>query len=601
MAERLRLTKVLSKIRIKHQLYFIYTAVVVIPVILIGTFLLFHNYRMMIDYHEDLLESDNRRVKNILFEITTQIYNISESITFDDTIQEILKESYADPGACMYAVSKNALLDNYHSTYTEIGDISVYTDNPTFVDCKQFHPADAQTRRQDWYQKAMSQSSIFWEGLARQDEYGNEYWELCLIRKVPMISSPYHAVLVIRVSDDYLRMRLDSSEYISEISVGRGAIFYSSDRMKYGMEQSCAIDYEEPYFQRRDRIRQDGVTCFIDISTLYTYQSESRLYITTIDPGGFRNIQNILLLCIAVLLLALVIPLIMIHFFTGYFVERVGVLRQEMHKASNRDYGLIPILQGNDELSDVFADLQVMVKNIKEQEAKVYEAQIKEKEFMISQQEMEFKMLASQINPHFLYNTLETIRMKAFTAGDREVATAVKLLGRSMRYVLENVGASVTSLEGEIEHVDIYMMIQQLRFGDRILYEKKVEEGLELSEYQILPLLLQPVVENAILHGMEEKEEGGVIRLSVYSRISDGFRLLYIDVEDNGCGMASEALEKLRKDIEIRDMSRSKSIGLYNINQRIRQYYGNGYRMHIYSKSKEGTLIRLIIPAEYMQ
>ena len=73
MAERLRLTKVLSKIRIKHQLYFIYTAVVVIPVILIGTFLLFHNYRMMIDYHEDLLESDNRRVKNILFEITTQI------------------------------------------------------------------------------------------------------------------------------------------------------------------------------------------------------------------------------------------------------------------------------------------------------------------------------------------------------------------------------------------------------------------------------------------------------------------------------------------------------------------------------------------------
>ncbi|MDE7188481.1 MAG: histidine kinase, partial [Lachnospiraceae bacterium] len=183
----------------------------------------------------------------------------------------------------------------------------------------------------------------------------------------------------------------------------------------------------------------------------------------------------------------------------------------------------------------------------------------------------------------------------------REGATAVKLLGRSMRYVLENVGASVTSLEGETEHVDIYMMIQQLRFGDRILYEKKVEEGLELSEYQILPLLLQPVVENAILHGMEEKEEGGVIRLSVYSRISDGLRLLYIDVEDNGCGMTEEALEKLRKDIEIRDMSRSKSIGLYNINQRIRQYYGNGYRMHIYSKPQEGTLIRLIIPAEYMQ
>lgn len=78
---------------------------------------------------------------------------------------------------------------------------------------------------------------------------------------------------------------------------------------------------------------------------------------------------------------------------------------------------------------------------------------------------MEFKMLSSQINPHFLYNTLETIRMKAFTAGDREVATAIKLLGKSMRYVLENTGTTVTTLREEIAHVENYMQIQKLRFG----------------------------------------------------------------------------------------------------------------------------------------
>lgn len=333
------------------------------------------------------------------------------------------------------------------------------------------------------------------------------------------------------------------------------------------------------------------------------------IYICKTDFDGYRKIQNILWIYGAFFLPALMIPAVMIHVFTSYFVERVGVLRKEMHKASNQDYELIPEFQGNDELSEAFADLQVMVKNIKEQEARVYEAQIRAKELLIEQQEMEYKMLASQINPHFLYNTLETIRMKALAVGDREVAEAVKLLGKSMRYVLENMETSVTSLEKEIEHVDAYMMIQRLRFGDRILYEKEVEEGLELSEYQFLPMLLQPIVENAILHGMEETDEGGVIRLSVYSKTSSGSqrsgdgqpKLLYIDVEDNGCGMSEEVLEKLRKDIEVRDMSRNKSIGLYNINQRIRQHYGNEYRVHIYSKPKEGTLIRLIIPAEPIQ
>lgn len=601
MLKRLRFTRIFSKAKIRKQLYLVYAAVVVVPVVLIGTFLLFNNHRMMVNYHEDLLEADNRRVKNILFEITTQIYNISESISFDSNIQSLLTTQFAAPSTCTLAISQNVLLDNYLSAYTEIRKIDVYTDNPTFVGAKQFHPANEEIEEKAWYQKALSQAGIFWEGMSWYDEYGNEYWELCLVRKIPLINSPYRAVLVIHVSDDYLRMRLDSGDYLSEISVDQGPVCYSSDRMKYGLRQPDMIDYEQPYFQRKGRIRQEGVQCFVNISALHTYQSDSRLYICTLDANGYRNIRNILLLCGAVLLLALTIPLIMIHFFTAYFVERVSVLRQEMHKASNQDYELIPIFQGNDELSEAFADLKVMVKNIKDQEAKVYEAQIKEQTLLIRQQEMEFKMLASQINPHFLYNTLETIRMKAFTAGDREVATAVKLLGKSMRYVLENVGTSFSTLEKELDHVDVYMMIQHLRFGDRILYERKVEEGLDLSAFQILPLLLQPVVENAIVHGMEEKEEGGLITLSVYTRTPDRTKLLFIDVEDNGCGMTEEVLKKLRRDIEDRDISRSKSIGLYNINQRLRLHYGDGYRIHIDARPQAGTIVRLMIPVDSMK
>ena len=141
-------------------------------------------------------------------------------------------------------------------------------------------------------------------------------------------------------------------------------------------------------------------------------------------------------------------------------------------------------------------------------------------------------MLSSQINPHFLYNTLETIRMKAFKAGDREVATAIKLLGKSMRYVLENTGTTVTTLNREIEHVETYLAIQELRFGNKFKSYFVIGEGIDVENIFVLPLMLQPIVENAILHGFENM--GETSRLLILVR-KDG-EWLNIRIEDNGKG-----------------------------------------------------------------
>lgn len=594
------LSKIFNKAHIKQQLYLMYSIVVVLPILLIGMFLLVNNYRIMRNYYQDLLESDNHRVKNVLFEITTQIYNISENISFDNSVRKILTSNFTAQSECLDAVDRIDLLDYYMGNYAEISGITIYTDNPSISSYKQFEPVTPEIAESDWYQKGTSQSGIFWKSMSREDSYSNDYWNLCLVRKIPLINSSYHAVLVISISDDYLRTRIDSGEYINMISVDKDPIFYSTDRKAYGKNQLSQIDYSEPHFQYRDTIKEDKLKCFVNVSTLHTYQSDSRIYITTMDRYGYRNIQNILYLCLAIIMLAILIPGIMIHIFTDYFTDRVGLLRQEMHKASNQNYELIPTFQGNDELSEAFADLQIMVQNIKEQEAKTYEVQLKEKELLINQKEMEYKMLASQINPHFLYNTLETIRMKAFTAGDKEVATAIKLLGKSMRYVLENTGTTFTTVANEIGHVDIYITIQQLRFGDRFQYDKKIEDGINLDNYRILPLLLQPIVENAILHGLEDIEHGGIITLSIYKKTPADRELLFIDISDNGNGMTEEVLEQLRHDIEVRDMSKSKSIGLYNINQRIKLCYGDTCRLHVYSEYQQGTTVRLMLPVDKM-
>ncbi len=579
----------------------IYTAVIVVPMLLLGTFLLLYTARIMINYYTGLLRSENHRVRNLLFELTTDTYNVSKDITFDLETRKILTEDFQTRREYMKAVDQETLLDQCARNYTEFSAIEIYTDNPTISNYKQFVRLDEDIMNTVWYQEAISEPGVHWRAISWEYGYNNEYWSLCLVREIPLINSPYHAVLVIHIDENDLRVRVDNDEYICTMSVDRGPVFYSSDRTRYGKAQPWPVDFEEPAFQYTGRTVMDGSTYFINVSTFYMYQSDSRIYVCTLDGQGYTNIKRVLYLCGLIVALTLIIPGIMIHFFTKYFAGRVNVLREEMHKASNQDYELITTFQGRDELSEAFEDLQTMVLNIKEQEAKVYEAQLKEQELLIRQQEMEFKMLASQINPHFLYNTLETIRMNALKVGDKEAATAIKLLGKSMRYVLENMGTTFTTLEEELKHVDEYITIQHLRFGDRIQYEKRMEDGLDLSQYDLPPLLLQPIVENAIVHGLEEMDEDGRIVVSVYRKISDGMNLLIMDVEDNGCGMTEEALEKLRKDIEIRDMSRSKSIGLYNINQRMKLHYGDGYRIHVYSEPAAGTRVRLMIPIDRMQ
>ena len=583
---------------IKRQLYTIYTAVVLVPILLLGTFLMMYIRHMMVNYYTELLKSDNYRVRNILFDITMEVYTISKDISFDNGVREILASEFDTRQEYVHAVDRNEVLSQYASTYAEVSKIEIYTDNPFLSDYKLFKRTSEEIENTTWYQQALTKSGVFWQQISWEDGYRDSKWDLCLVKKIPLVNSPYHAALVIHIDDNYLRMWVDSSEYISVMSVDRGPVFYSSDRERDGKAQPWIVDFDDPYFHYTGLTEEEGYKYFIDVSTFRAYQSGSRIYLCTLDQNGYANIRNILYLCGAIILTALVIPAILILIFTRYFTNRVNVLRQQMHKASTQDYELLASFHGRDELSEAFEDLQVMVQNIKEQEAKTYEVQLKEQELMIRQREMEFKMLASQINPHFLYNTLETIRMKALTAGDKEAATATKLLGKSMRYVLENTGTSFTTLEEELNHIDEYMEIQRLRFGDRVQYEKNVEDGLETSKYYILPLLLQPMVENAIVHGLEEVDEGGKIILSVYIKDMDGSQLLMIDVDDNGCGMDEETLSKLRWDIEVRDMSRSRSIGLYNINQRMKLHYGDGYRIHIYSEPGQGTRIRLIIPVD---
>lgn len=582
----------LKNLNIRQQLYTLYFVAIFLPIALIGTFLLVNSSRILTDYHHDLLASDNKRVKTILFEITNQVYKVSRDISVNRDIQDILTKRHESERDFIERVNELLILEQYEVHYVDVEVIEIYTDNPTISEYKQFIPVNGAIAASDWYQKALNQSSGFWLSMVTEDRFGNQYWNLSLIQRIPLVRSGGNAVLILKISDNYLKTRIDSEMYTTALSVDDNLVFFSNNREDYGKEQKIEIDLTADNFTFQGGVTIDGIRYIAEVSTQKMIHSDSKVYITILDNEAYRNIRNVTNTSLAIIALSIIIPGILIHFFTVYFTRRISTLRETMHRVSQEDYVITDSVKGADEVSEAFADLEIMIEQIKAKDARMYETLIKEKDLENEQQVMEFKMLASQINPHFLYNALETIRMKAFTTGDREVATAIKLLGKSMRYVLENTGTNFTSLEKEMNHIETYLAIQKLRFGDKFFFESEIGPGINLHNYDILPLLLQPVVENAVLHGFEEMESGGVLKVHI---LKAGENLI-IEISDNGSGMTDQELHDLRESMETWSPGRSTSIGLYNINQRMKLCYGEQYGIEITAEPGAGTCVRMMLP-----
>ena len=584
----------LRRTNVKRQLNFIYFIALILPLILIGSVLIFNTKNLLSKHYQNQVDADNIRVKSIMFDVTTSVYNISDEIFSDKNLQTLFATRYATKQAASQACSTYYYtLRKYFTKNTFISSIELYTTNQTIDHYASIKPVTDAIQDSNWYPQVSSQADVLWKSLEIVDAWKHTSQELCLMRRIPIISTGEYVVLIIHVSNNYLKNRIQYNTLFTTITVNQDPIFFSTERDLPGTAFNLPIDYTKKQYLFSGPITYNGTETIANISTLLPYYSDDKIYISTLNFDALPDISNIILTFIVIILIASILPFLMISFFTNRFSARIITLRGEMHKASKGDYDIIEYLKGDDELSEVFSDLKVMIHSIKQMDSQMYEAKLSEQLLKNQQQKMEFKMLASQINPHFLYNTLETIRMKALTQGNREVANAIKLLGKSMHYVLENNGISSTTLKKELDYISTYLAIQRLRFSDRVNYTLQVPEEMDLEEYQILPLLLQPVVENAILHGLEGTEENGQIVIDVKTQSDE---LLMIQILDNGLGMTQEELVSLNNNIQMPNRKSSMSIGLYNINQRIKLFYGDKYGMEIKSSPKEGTCVTLTIP-----
>lgn len=235
-----------------------------------------------------------------------------------------------------------------------------------------------------------------------------------------------------------------------------------------------------------------------------------------------------------------------------------------------------------DEFEDVFSGFNGMADRIQELIEKIYEEKLRSKE-------AELKQLQSQINPHFLYNCLFYIKNMAKLGAEEEVVAMALNLGNYYRYTtrLENPAAAIRE---EVKLLQSYLNIQTMR-SKRIRYELDISE--ELLDVHIPRLFIQPLVENAIIHGLEKQEEGGVVRISC-SKIPDGF---VICVEDSGKGLDEDGLDKLRNKMD-RPLSEESGCGLWNTHQRVIKMYAPGSGLEFTPSTLGGlqVVIRCLLP-----
>ena len=247
--------------------------------------------------------------------------------------------------------------------------------------------------------------------------------------------------------------------------------------------------------------------------------------------------------------------------------------------------------EAKDEYSMLSHGFNDMINKLKKSVNEAMDATLKEKELEFLRTEAELNALQQQINPHFLYNILESIYWNVQSKGDKETGKMITVLGNFFRSSITN-GLEYVTIEEELNNVENYVTLQKIRFRDRLTVQWRVDPEIK-TKYKTIKLILQPIIENAIVHGIENLVRGGVIRIKGYK---EGEKIIF-DVIDNGIGMSKEDVANLEAYINNTDKDPKKSIGVKNVHQRIKLYFGQGYGVKITSKLGIGTKVHIVLPA----
>lgn len=576
--------------KMQRQIILITCAAFLIPEVLILTISELFFVKHIRERYDVLIEAEETRVSSVMFDMTFTAYNVCQDLTYDAGVISFFKRK--TPASDSATLEKSLLIKAAKDRLPMLLSMTVYTDNSNIGSQGNIIHLD-DLAGEDWYRKSDCGQWSSW--IISDVRMNRVYTQPCLtlVQKINTLGADTEAYLVAVVSYDYMKNRLGTSGYSLMMTTGPEESFYATEHQNIGAVLPWH-DFDGTTYARYHGLTGEGKNRKLTYLNAFTpFATKSKIYIQVIDPDAVHNIRVLQGTFIMITVLAIVMPFLMILIATGELDRRVSQLRNSMHRISLGDYEIMGQFSGDDELTDIFRDLKTTADNIREREKAYYQEIIQNQQLTNRQQQIEYKMLESQINPHYLYNTLEMIRMQALSHRDIAVGNSVLMLSRTMHYVLESYHRRFVTLSEELEHVTNYLRIQKLRFDDRVNWDFYIDEGVHADQYRILPLLLQPIVENAVTHGLESKTHEGHISV-IAEAIGEEVHLTVID---NGNGMDETQLQKTIRRMDDRHWEESGHIGLKNTNQRIKLFYGEQYGLRVTSELGIGTQIMMILPA----
>ena len=554
-------------IKLRYKLAIFYSLFCFLPVMLLF-WLSFLQMRSIIDDKGKMNLQSYLQQSVSSMDRTLDGYNsLSDYIAFDRTLAEVFSMEYGTPYEQYEQLTQKVdpILRTASYFHGGMQQITIYTDNGMVKHDTTVAPV-SEIEETDWYQKTLEHPGLNW--------FANYQEETLFSARKLAFSGAREGVNILYMDVDYQKLFTPYAEtLISEcglyITDQDGKLVFEESRFS-GKNQNYDLTYSE-FLEQRDRGSTDYIILCEQSNTtgwtVWLYQPVG-LAGEAMRPIGVMAGVTILI-CIFAAVLAYFIT-------SGMVSSRIERLTHFMQEVQEGSMDMQMESDDRDEIGMLYRGFGSMMKRIRTLINEVYLSKI-------TQKEAELKALQAQINPHFLYNTLSLINWKALAAGEEDISRMTLALSTFYRTAL-NRGRNVLQVETELSNTRAYLEIQSmLHDGD---FDYEIEAQTEILQCESLNLILQPLVENAIHHGIEEKTDGRG-KITVQGWKEDN--CVWFMVEDNGVGMEQEVADKILT-------MESKGYGVRNVDERIRLCYGEKYAMKVESVVGKGTKMTIHFP-----
>lgn len=573
----------IGNIKLNKKFFLMYVFGIILPLVITDAFLFQSIYEAELGNQRSYRDNAIDAYATTLRDILEYDSDVATAIDLNKELNTFINTKYDMP----YGYFNNYMFTVSSSFFATLSDINqdrivIYSDNDTMMSGHYFHNIK-EVENERWYIE-FSQKDIYEAAYAYFDRAPRfpsaDKDRFIYVRKMNTTKSDVKKIITI----EHRRTRLPNK--VKETPEDCSMYICCDDYVLYASDNTNPSIYD---------IKQKAKkTSYATVKDFNMYGNTFTIYAISEELTILSVIKSNVPITILLIILTLILPLLFIKFIERSITERISILGKAFGERGKEYFQPIKEISGSDEISDLMHNYNRIVEINNELTNTIYKDKLREQESDIARKNAELLALQSQINPHFLFNALESIRMHSILKGENETAEMVQRLAVMQRQNVEWHEDAV-KIADEEELIDTYLQLQSYRFGDRISYNIEIDD--DCKDILIPKLTLVTFVENACIHGIESKATQGWIFVRVYKTDTD----LMIEVEDTGDGLEEKEAEKLQKlmnTVTIDAIKKTRHVGSLNACLRIKMMFKDRAKFMIETEKGIGTSIIISIPIE---